>query len=73
MGYAESMLEHAQTHPYDDRPPKDNAQLAALAVLADLRNRRGIGHELEQVDRSIREEIVDDLAAIIRAAAKTTE
>ena len=74
-------LEHGAEFPYDagqdfwqDKieippPPTDWAHAAARGVLADLTDRRGIKHELEQVDYDVREELTQTMASIIRHAA----
>lgn len=49
-------------------PPKDWAHLAALAVIADLSDRKGIKNALDSVEPDIKMEIVDSIAEIIRAA-----
>jgi hypothetical protein len=56
-------------YPYHGKPPKDWAEVAALGILRDLSDRRGIKHELGNVDGDIKAEIVEKMAAIIRAAA----
>lgn len=63
-------LDTALQYPYHGRPPKDWAEHAALGVLNDLNDRRGIKHELSAVDEEVRAEIVETLAGIIRQAAK---
>jgi hypothetical protein len=65
---AEFSIKIGQEYPYNDRPPKDKYEVAALGILADLNDRRGIKHELADVDVSIREEIVESMANIIRKA-----
>lgn len=75
----EIRLVHADKWPYDgsavyfeddDRKPLpgDWAVRAARGVLADLSDRRGIKHELHEVDADVRAEIVQSLADIIRLA-----
>lgn len=61
-------LKHAKQWPYNGRQPVDAAEWAALGVLADLCDRRGIKQELYDTDDDIKEEIVTSLAAIIRMA-----
>lgn len=67
-------LKHGTKFPYNNRAPKDWAERAALGVLADLGDRRGIKWALQDVEEdedeeaSIREEIVISLAEIIRRA-----
>lgn len=56
-------------YPYHGEKPKDWAEAAALGILYDLNDRRGIKHELGQVDGDTRAEIVATMASIIRAAA----
>jgi len=77
---AKEILEHGARFPYDapdswwdssdDAPPLpgDWAHAAARGILADLTDRRGIKHELSQVDEDVRREIVAIMAEIIRAA-----
>jgi hypothetical protein len=56
-------------YPYHGKKPKDWAEAAALGILYDLSDRGGIKHELSAVDDEIKAEIVEKMAAIIRAAA----
>ncbi len=66
---AKHSLEHGQEFPYDgERPCVDWAHAAARGVLADFLDRRGIKWELQKVDDEVRVDIVDAIAAIIRAA-----
>jgi len=51
-------------------PPKDWAHAAARGVLADLQDRAGIKHKLEEVDHATRSQIVKSLAEIIRLAQR---
>jgi hypothetical protein len=71
---------HGGKFPYDGgsefwqrgrvpKPPTDWAHAAARGVLANLCDRRGVKHELRNVDHDVREEIAQTLAGIIRAAA----
>ena len=64
-------IEHGRKFPYNDRQPADKYELAALGVLADLCDRRGIKHELDDTDDDIKEEIITTLAAIIRDAVNS--
>lgn len=79
---AQRSLELGNRYPYDasdrwwrrsnsPRPPraKDWAHKAARGILADLRDRRGIKHALENIDEDIRKEIVEAIAAVIRESA----
>ena len=52
-------------------PPKDWAHAAARGVIADLCDRRDIKRGFENIDESIRQEIVESLAEIIREARET--
>jgi hypothetical protein len=61
-------LEMGAKYPYHGKPPVDWAEAAALGILRDLNDRRGIKHELAEVDDDVRGEIVETMAAIIRAA-----
>lgn len=75
---AKFAIEHGAEFPYDggldfwngagDDPPlaADWAHAAARGVLADLSDRRGIKHELDQVDHDVRAELAKSLADIIR-------
>lgn len=67
---ADIRLQQGERNPYNHRPPVDWAERAALGVLADLCDRRGIKHELREIegDEDISEEIVVSLAEIIRRA-----
>lgn len=70
----EQTLKFGAEYPYDandegEAPPAtDWAHAAARGVLADLCDRRGIKHELKNVDEDVRPELVEAIAAIIRAA-----
>ena len=66
-------LKHAKQWPYNGRQPKDQYELAALGVLADLCDRRGIKNELHDTDDDIKEEIVTSLAAIIQSAVTAND
>lgn len=68
MSTAKFRLKHGAEYPFNGRAPTDDAERAALGVLADLCDRRGIKHELQDTDDDIKEEIVTSLAAIIRLA-----
>lgn len=57
-----------EINPYHGRAPADAFELAALAVLADLTDRRGVKHELSNIDDDVRQELVQSLTNIIRAA-----
>lgn len=65
---AERNLSQGEKYPYNDRPPVDWAERAALGVLHDLNDRRDIKRGFEMIDAEIREEIVVTLADIIRTA-----
>ena len=62
-------LERGEEYPYHGQKPKDWAERAALGILWDLSDRRGIKHELDEVDQDVRVEIVQKMAEIIRAAS----
>lgn len=72
--YVRMRLEHGAQFPYHDKPPKDWAERAALGVLADLLDRRGIKNALWDCedDKETTEEIVTTLGDIIRAAHNTS-
>lgn len=54
--------------PYDERPARadDLPRVAALAVLADLTDRRGIKQALENVDKDVGRELTDSITETIR-------
>lgn len=58
-------LEKPFSYPYAERQPRNRFEYIAEALLADLLDRRGIRHELENVDADVRAEIVEDLALIV--------
>lgn len=75
-------LKHGNEFPYDapnewwnessgknPPPPKDWAHSAARGIIANLQDRRGIKHELSNIDEETRAEIIHTLADIIRLAA----
>lgn len=58
-------------YPYDGMlKARDEAERAALGVLACLLRQTGINHELNAVDYESRHHVVSELAAIIREAHK---
>jgi len=65
---AKFSIKMGMEYPYNEREPIDNYELAALGILANLNDRRGIKQELRNVDLDVREEIVTSLADIIREA-----
>jgi hypothetical protein len=68
MSDAQWWLDHGNEFPFHEKPATDWAERAALGVLADLTDRRGIKHELRNCDDDVKAEIVESLAAIIRAS-----
>jgi len=82
---AKNDIDHGAQFPFDApdswwdgdglNPPAatDWAHAAARGVIANLQDRGGIGNELERskVDEETRVEVVNSLAEIIRAAART--
>ncbi len=56
------------SEPLRPHPGGDWAVRAARGVIADLQDRRGIKHELEDLDEDVRKNIVESLASIIRVA-----
>lgn len=66
---AESDIKSGAEYPYHDKPPVDWAESAALGILRDLNDRRGIKHGFADVDHGVRVEIVEHMADIIRTAA----
>lgn len=73
--YADNRLAHGEKFPYHNKPPKDWAERAALGVLADLLDRRGIKNALWDCedDEEVSEEIVTTMADIIRTAQGKSE
>lgn len=81
---AKSDIKHGNEYPFDAsdewwetsgvKAPsaKDWAHSAARGIIANLRGRQGIKHELEhsKIDEDTRREIVASLAAIIRTARR---
>lgn len=53
-------------------PALDWAHAAARGILYDFLDRRGIKHGFSGIDEDVRTEIVQSMAAIIRAAAPPT-
>lgn len=69
MADASFWLEHGQQFPYaEEFAPTDAADKAALGILANLCDRRGVKQELRAVDDDVRQELLRDVAEIIRAA-----
>lgn len=68
MTNAKFSIKIGQYYPYNNRPPKDKYEVAALGILADLNDRRGIKQEFANVDAPVREEIVESIADIIKQA-----
>jgi hypothetical protein len=69
MADATFWLEHGQQFPYAEGfVPNDAADKAALAILANLGDRRGIKQELRAIDNDVRLDLLRDVAEIIRAA-----
>ncbi len=60
------LVKHGTEFPFNRRPPVDKAETVALAILADLTDRRGIKHELDACDLDVKDEIVTTLAAVVR-------
>ena len=69
MADASFWLAHGEEYPYHEKAPVDWAERAVLGILANLGDRRGIKHELHEVDEDVRVEIVESLAAILREAS----
>lgn len=59
-------ISQAQANPYHRRAPINDAERAALGVLAELLDRRVIGDTLEQIDIITRRDIVQKAALIIQ-------
>lgn len=57
---------HAFCRNKDVHVDADNAQLIVAAIEHDLRDRRGLRQEFEQIDEDIQDEIRDAWADIIR-------
>jgi hypothetical protein len=70
---AKFALEGGERYPYAEGfVVKDWADRAALAIAYDLCDRRGIKHEMRDVDNDVRLDLLAAHAAIIRAASKAT-
>lgn len=74
MKNADWIIKHGNKFAYDRMDNDDDHStrsgthwsiIAARAVLSDLGDRRGVGHELDAVDEDIREEMVVALAEVI--------
>lgn len=70
---AERSLQFAVHHPYDQRLPTDIAHWAAQGVLANLGGRGGLDHILDELDDDVRQEIVSEIAAIVRRVMATSK
>lgn len=46
------------------------AHKAANEIWDDLSDRKGVGNELEEIDKEVKSEIIDTMAQIIRKAAE---
>lgn len=68
MADAKFRIAQGTQSPYHEQAPTDKYEAAALGVLADLGDRKGIKWELEGVDLDVRKEIVASLAQIIKEA-----
>lgn len=55
-----------------DHPEPTTAQRVALAVERDLRGRRGLRQEWEQIDEDMQDEIRDEWAAIVDRVLATS-
>jgi hypothetical protein len=51
-----------EKHYYINREPKDWKEEAALKILDNLLDRRGLRQELEHIDTETREELVSSIA-----------
>jgi len=66
MNDTEYNIAKGKEYPYHGKAPQNKAEAAALGILYDLCHRVGIKWELEKVEDSIRREIVESMAFIIR-------
>jgi hypothetical protein len=85
MSDAEIHIEHGNKYPYDapdswwqksdgnPPPPADKAHAAARGIISDLKDRRDIKHQFDNVDEEVRSELVETHAAIIRTAMDMPE
>lgn len=79
-----AQIKHGNQYPFDEidawwndenepqKPskPKDWAHATARGIIASLQDRQGIKHQLTtQIDEETRQEIVGEIAAIIRVGA----
>lgn len=53
-------------YPLHDKKPDSGPEHAACAILAELSDRGGFDHILDDIDKETREDIVETMAAIIR-------
>lgn len=51
----------------------EKAEVAAVLILDELSDRKGIGHEIDNFDDEIRAEIEDSIAEIIYTTMKTKD
>lgn len=66
---AQRSLRYGTEYPFDGgRDEIDIAHKVARAILYDLNDRRGIKHQLRQIDPDVAITLVDDLADIVREA-----
>lgn len=66
----DSWWEKGKGNPF---PDADYAEKAARGILADLCDRRGIKQGFVDIDEEIRLQIVQNMAAIIRAAVEANQ
>ena len=56
-----------------DRYARNDHELAAIRVIDDLLDRRGVGNELEAISHDVREELIEDVTNIIRDTLPSKE
>ena len=68
MATPEIAMKRARDFPFAGMAVTDTATLVVASIMADLSDRKGLRHVLEDIDDEILAEIADDLTAIARAA-----
>jgi len=70
MTKAEHSFNNGNESPYHEKQANTLPEEIALGVLHDLQDRRGIKHELEQIDMEVRCDIVQALSDIIKVGLR---
>lgn len=67
-----SKIEFAAANPYDGQPPVGRSRVLALTCIEELRTRRGF-EIFNLLEKPLRIEIIDALAAIIAGPGKVEQ